>query len=48
MLASDPALETVTGAYYDQCKPDEYSPLGNDEALRQRLWEESEAMTTAP
>ena len=45
MLASDAALETTTGAYYDQCQPDTYSEQANDEALRQRLWEVSAAAT---
>jgi retinol dehydrogenase-14 len=45
MLASDPALETVTGRYFDQCEPDDYAEAGNDVALRERLWQESEAMT---
>ena len=39
MLASDPALESTTGAYFDQCKRAECSPLANDDALRRRLWE---------
>ncbi len=46
MLASDPALETVTGQYYDQCEPDAYSDLALDKTLRHRLWEESVAMTS--
>jgi len=39
MLASDPALAEVSGHYYNQCKPDEYSPLADDAELRQRLWD---------
>ena len=41
MLASDPALETVTGKYYDQEQLAEYSTLGDDEALRRQLWDRS-------
>jgi NAD(P)-dependent dehydrogenase (short-subunit alcohol dehydrogenase family) len=44
MLASDPALEGVSGKYYDQCEPDEPAAIARDEALRQRLWRESEAL----
>jgi hypothetical protein len=46
MLASDPALETVTGRYFDQCKPDDYADAGNDAALRERLTNRS--MKIAP
>lgn len=41
MLASDPALEDVTGKYYDQCELKEASKLAEDEALRQKLWDVS-------
>ena len=41
MLASDPTLAGVTGKYYDQCKPDSYAEVANDDALRSRLWEVS-------
>ena len=41
MLASEPSLEAVSGKYYDQCKPAEYSPLADDASLRKRLWEVS-------
>ncbi len=41
MLASDPALEGVNGQYYDQCKKVEPSPLVNDAALREKLWDVS-------
>lgn len=41
MLASDPALADVTGAYFDQCKRVECSPLASDDALRRRLWDVS-------
>jgi len=39
MLATDPALECTTGAYFDQCKRTECSALANDDALRKRLWD---------
>lgn len=45
MLASDPALEDTTGKYYNQCELDTYSDQGNDQALRERLWEVSAAAT---
>ncbi|HJP51337.1 MAG TPA: SDR family oxidoreductase [Pseudomonadales bacterium] len=44
MLASDPLLTGVSGEYYDQTKPAQYSDLVQDEALRKRLWQESEQM----
>lgn len=47
MLASDPALDAVTGQYYDQCEEDTYADVAYDKTLRQRLWDESEAMTAA-
>ncbi len=45
MLASDQELEAVTGKYYDQCEPDDPSPLADDEALRTKLWEVSADLT---
>ncbi len=45
MLASDPALETVTGKYYDQCELAEYSPDGDDKELRKKLWDVSAELT---
>ncbi|MBH80379.1 MAG: short-chain dehydrogenase [Gammaproteobacteria bacterium] len=47
MLASDPSFEAVTGAYYDQCEADTCADTANDDALRARLWSESETMTVA-
>ena len=41
MLASDPALATTSGAYFDQCQRRDPSPLVNDTALRARLWNAS-------
>lgn len=40
-LAMSPALEHVTGKYYDKCVLKRTSPLSYDEALQQRMWEES-------
>jgi NAD(P)-dependent dehydrogenase (short-subunit alcohol dehydrogenase family) len=45
MLASDPELESTTAQYYDQCELDTYADVALDKALRQRLWDESVAMT---
>ena len=42
MLASDPAVETVSGKYYDQCKLTDPSPLADDAALREQLWSVSQ------
>jgi NAD(P)-dependent dehydrogenase (short-subunit alcohol dehydrogenase family) len=44
MLASDPALETTNGQYFDQCKRDDYGDAAKDTSLRQRLWQETEAI----
>ena len=41
MLASDETLNESSGLYYDQCLLDDPSPMGNDEALRQKLWDVS-------
>ncbi|MCC5886261.1 MAG: SDR family oxidoreductase [Gammaproteobacteria bacterium] len=41
MLASDPSLATTSGAYFDQCQRRDPSPLAQDKALRQRLWDAS-------
>ncbi len=40
-LASDPALETTTGTYFDQCDVADPSPYTKDEALAAKLWEVS-------
>ena len=44
MLASDPALTEVTGKYYDQCQEAQVSSLADDATLREKLWQESEAL----
>ena len=45
MLASDPELENISGKYFDQCEPDDYGEIANDDVLRQRLWDASQTMT---
>lgn len=40
-LAADPALEGVTGKYFERGRAVEPAPLGRDEALARRLWEVS-------
>jgi retinol dehydrogenase-14 len=43
-LAASPQLEGVTGKYFEEAKPVEPSPIGQDEALARRLWDVSRAM----
>jgi hypothetical protein len=45
MLASDPTLSSASGKYYDQCELDSYADVVTDQALREQLWQESEAFT---
>jgi NAD(P)-dependent dehydrogenase (short-subunit alcohol dehydrogenase family) len=47
-LAADPALEGVTGQYFETGKRVEPAPLGRDEALAKRLWDVSAEMTGLP
>lgn len=47
MLASDPDLEATSGQYFDQCQPDSYADIADDEAFRNRLWHASEALVAA-
>ncbi|MFL6236495.1 MAG: SDR family oxidoreductase [Thermoanaerobaculia bacterium] len=44
-LAADPALEGVTGKYFEKGVAVPPAPLAQDEALAQRLWDVSAAMT---
>ncbi len=44
-LAADPALEGVTGKYFETGKEVAPSPLAQDEALARKLWDVSAAMT---
>lgn len=41
MLASDKSLDGINGKYYNQCELAEYSPLADDAALREKLWDVS-------
>jgi NAD(P)-dependent dehydrogenase (short-subunit alcohol dehydrogenase family) len=45
MLASDPSLTDVSGKYYNQCEPDDYSSLADDDAVRKQLWDLSAELT---
>ena len=47
-LAADPALEGVTGKYFEKGVAVEPAPLAQDEALAQRLWEVSARMVGLP
>lgn len=38
-VASDPALEGVTGRYFAYCKEAQPSPVAQDAAIRRRLWD---------
>jgi retinol dehydrogenase 12 len=40
--ATDPALENVTGRYYDKCREAPCNPLADDEPLARELWERTE------
>jgi NAD(P)-dependent dehydrogenase (short-subunit alcohol dehydrogenase family) len=44
-LAADPALEGVTGQYFEEDCPTPSSPLAQDASLARRLWGVSEALT---
>ncbi len=44
-LACDPALEAVSGAYFENGRRVDPAPLARDAALARRLWETSERMT---
>jgi NAD(P)-dependent dehydrogenase (short-subunit alcohol dehydrogenase family) len=48
MLAADPALAGVTGAYYDQCKRADVAAAANDTALQDRLWQVSADLVGVP
>jgi retinol dehydrogenase-14 len=47
-LAADPALEGVTGKYFEKGVAVEPAPLARDEALARRLWEVSARMVSLP
>jgi NAD(P)-dependent dehydrogenase (short-subunit alcohol dehydrogenase family) len=44
-LATDPELAQTTGKYFNQCKEEDCSPLANDRALREKLWQVSAEAT---
>ncbi len=46
-LATDPEVAEVTGRYFEQRKPVQSSPLSYDTDVARRLWDVSEALTTA-
>jgi NAD(P)-dependent dehydrogenase (short-subunit alcohol dehydrogenase family) len=46
-LASSPAVEGVTGGYFDKCRPRLPSPEAQDDAAAKRLWEESARLSAA-
>jgi NAD(P)-dependent dehydrogenase (short-subunit alcohol dehydrogenase family) len=43
-LASSPDVESVTGKYFEDCRPKQSSAASYDKDLARRLWEESEKM----
>ena len=45
MLASDESLSETSGKYFDQCELKDYSPMGDDEALRKKFWDVSAELT---
>jgi NAD(P)-dependent dehydrogenase (short-subunit alcohol dehydrogenase family) len=47
-VASDPALQAVTGRYFHELREAESSPASYDQAAARRLWEVSAALTGLP
>jgi hypothetical protein len=47
-VASDPALQGVTGRYFHELREADSSPASHDQAAARRLWEVSAAMTGLP
>jgi NAD(P)-dependent dehydrogenase (short-subunit alcohol dehydrogenase family) len=47
-LAADPALDTVTGRYFERYKEVAPAPLAADAALARRLWDESARLAGLP
>jgi len=43
-LASSPEVEGVSGRYFEKCREKDMSPLAQDDALADRLWERSEGL----
>jgi NAD(P)-dependent dehydrogenase (short-subunit alcohol dehydrogenase family) len=46
-LASSPDVETVSGKYFDRCRPVASSAASQDEAVARRLWTVSEELVAA-
>ena len=46
-LATAPEVAEVSGRYFEKRKPIQSSPLSYDTEVARRLWEVSEALTTA-
>jgi NAD(P)-dependent dehydrogenase (short-subunit alcohol dehydrogenase family) len=44
-LAASPDVEGVSGKYFDKCKPAKTAKLSHDQALQEKLWSTSVAMT---
>ena len=44
-LASSPEVEGKSGLYFSKCKPIKSSTISYDEALQERLWQETERQT---
>jgi retinol dehydrogenase 12 len=44
-VASDPAVEGVTGQFFVKCRPVEPSPVASDDDVAERLWTLSERLT---
>ena len=44
-VAVDPALEKVTGKYFEDCLECDVSPFGKDDGAAKKLWEISERLT---
>ncbi|CAG9460028.1 unnamed protein product [Pedinophyceae sp. YPF-701] len=47
-LCSSPAVEGVSGKYYDKCEPVSSSPISYDVDVAKRLWDVSMELTAAP
>jgi hypothetical protein len=45
-LASDPAVEGVTGAYWEKCAPVSPSDAAQDDAAARKLWDVSEQLVS--
>ena len=44
LLAANPSVAGVTGRYFSDCREVAPTPLANDEALAERLWQVSEEL----